>query len=83
MSVPHYTFTKTRRRKTLYNSDEMKQIIPFREPFINARNVQERMTILQNDILPALFNFRQEQGTLPTEIDILQSMAKVNDFILA
>jgi hypothetical protein len=41
--------------------EEMEKILPFKEAFISSTR-EERMSILKDDILPALFNYWQDEG---------------------
>lgn len=53
--------TKKVRSDCRFNELEMKEILPYKTPFISG-TIPERMTILKEKLLPTLFNYWQEHG---------------------
>lgn len=49
------------RKDCRYTLEELQIIIPFKQDFISS-TIQERMSILKKDILPAIFNYWEDIG---------------------
>jgi hypothetical protein len=76
MNPPQISHQKPR-KDCQYNAKELEQILPFKNPFIQASTVPERILILRSQILPAMFNYWAANGKEPTDQDESQSWAKV------
>ena len=60
-----------------YNAKELEQILPFKNIFINANTIPERLLILKSQILPAMFNYWVGNGQEPRDQEESRSWAKV------
>lgn len=69
---------KKPRNDSRYNVDEMKSILPYKEIFIKATSRAERLTIFQNQILPAMFNHWLGTGKRPKDDDESREWAKAS-----
>ena len=67
------------RKNCKYNADELKEIMPFKESFVTATTIPERVLILRSKILPAMFNYWAANGKEPRDQEESQTWAKVSD----
>jgi hypothetical protein len=65
------------RKDCKYKSEELDQILPFKQIFINADTVPQRILILRSQILPAMFNYWAANGKEPKDEEESRSRAKV------
>lgn len=66
------------RKNCKYDAGELDQILPFKDSFITATTIPERVLILRAQILPAMFNYWAANGKGPTNEEESRSRAKVN-----
>ena len=60
-----------------YSHEELQQILPFKNMFIDANTVPQQILILQNEILPVMFNYWALNGKEPKDEGESQLWAKV------
>ena len=60
-----------------YNAKELEQILPFKNIFINANTIPERLLILKSQMLLAMFNYWVGNGQEPRDQEESQSWTKV------
>jgi hypothetical protein len=65
------------RKDCTYNAKELEQILPFKNMFIEATTIPERILILRSQILPAMFNYWATNGKDPRDPEESRSWAKV------
>ena len=65
------------RKDCKYNAKELKQILSFKNIFINANTIPEQLLILQSQILSVMFNYWVENGQEPRDQEESWSWAKV------
>jgi hypothetical protein len=65
------------RKDCTYNAKELEQILPFKNMFIEASTIPERILILRSQILPAMFNYWATNGKDPRDQEESQLWAKV------
>jgi hypothetical protein len=65
------------RRDCSYDAEELEQILPFKDGFIKATTIPERMLILRSQILPAMFNYWAANGKEPNDAEESKARAKV------
>ncbi|PPQ94151.1 hypothetical protein CVT25_008019 [Psilocybe cyanescens] len=56
---------KKKCKPKMFSADELQHILPFKETFVKARTVKERLLILTNHILVAIFNYWASQECIP------------------
>jgi hypothetical protein len=64
------------RKDCRYSAEELQKIIPFKQDFVSS-TIQERMSILKKDILPAIFNYWEEIGKV-YDSEESKALTKVN-----
>lgn len=65
------------RRECKYTQQEMNQILPFKNSYINAGTSQERLLILKTQIMVNMFNYWTQNGDGPKSEEETQVRAKV------
>ena len=73
MNLPHQKLC----RDCTYNAKELEQILPFKNIFIEANTIPERLLILRSNILPAMFNYWAVNGKEPKDEEESKMWAKV------
>jgi hypothetical protein len=68
---------KNLRKDCKYRAEELGQILPFKELFIKAKTIPERILVLRSQILPAMFNYWAATGKEPKDESESQVRAKV------
>ena len=68
---------KKLRKDSKYSAQELEQIVPFKEIFIKAQTIPDRILILRSQILPAMFNHWAATGKEPKDEAESQLRAKV------
>ena len=76
MNLAEHSQPKLRKDCT-YNAQELEQILPFKNMFIQASAIPERILTLRSQILPAMFNYWATIGKEPKDQAESQSWAKV------
>jgi hypothetical protein len=77
LRTPIFSMNHKPRKDCKYRADELEQILPFKDGFIKASTIPERMLILQSQILPAMFNYWAAHGNEPTDQEDSRDWAKV------
>ena len=74
---PPTTGHKLPRRDCRYTPEEVAAIIAYKDAFVNAKSVPDRIGILKCDIGPAMFSYWKQKGKVPRTITEMQEWTKV------
>lgn len=71
------TPTRKPRKDCRYNTAELDVLRPFKEEFRTRTTTKDRLAVLKNKILPAMFNYWQSIGKQPVNEDESRAWSKV------
>ncbi|PPQ84841.1 hypothetical protein CVT26_011893, partial [Gymnopilus dilepis] len=74
---PPTTGHKLPRRDCRYTPEEVAAIIAYKDAFVNAKSVPDRIGILKCDIGPAMFSYWKQKGKVPRTITEMQEWTKL------
>lgn len=69
---------KNPRKDSRYNAKEHEQMLPFKENFVKSMTPADRLLILRNQILPAMFNYWASVGKYPRDEQESRDWTRVN-----
>ena len=75
--TPIFAMNPKPRKDCTYSAKELEQILLFKDSFIKATTIPERMLILRSQILPAMFNYWAANGKEPNDQEESKARAKV------